>query len=193
MVSRVESAAATRAALVQAANHLLDAGGPQAVTLRAVGASAGVSRGAPYGHFADKEHLLTRLAIDAWEELAAELRSLATDRYLEPLERLERALVALVALARRRPHLYALMYSTPAGDPTAALRAAGGAQDVFLELVADAVGGQDTRRYGALLLSSAHGVAAMELSGHLSQQKWNVTSDELLSTLVQAVHHSARV
>jgi AcrR family transcriptional regulator len=54
MNSRAETAAATRKALLTAAGELLDEDGPDAVTLRAVGAHAGVSRGAPYGHFERK-------------------------------------------------------------------------------------------------------------------------------------------
>ena len=73
MATRAQSAAVTRDALIRAASELLNAGGPDAVTLRAVGARAGVSRGAPYGHFDDKEHLLTQLAIHAWNEVAAPL------------------------------------------------------------------------------------------------------------------------
>lgn len=45
MVTRAESAAVTRRALLDAAAELLDLGGPAAVTLREVGARAGVSRG----------------------------------------------------------------------------------------------------------------------------------------------------
>src|SRR4051794_10204081 len=113
MVTRAESAAATREALLRAATDLLDDGGPDAVTLRAVGARAGVSRGAPCGHFADKEHLLTQLAIDAWHMFTVELRRLQEDARLAPAARLERALLALIKVGRERPHMYALMFRTP--------------------------------------------------------------------------------
>ena len=63
-MNRKESAAATRGALIDQAAQLLDGGGLEAVTLREVGARAGVSRGAPYRHFADKEGLLTAVAAD---------------------------------------------------------------------------------------------------------------------------------
>ena len=76
MISRAEAAAATRRALLDAASDLLDEGGPEAVTLRAVGARAGVSRGAPYGHFADKEDLLTELAAERWRDLTVVLAGL---------------------------------------------------------------------------------------------------------------------
>ncbi|RYZ27181.1 MAG: TetR/AcrR family transcriptional regulator, partial [Propionibacteriaceae bacterium] len=80
MTTRAESAAATGRALLEAASGLLDEGGPDAVTLRAVGSKAGVSRGAPNGHFADKDDLLAALAIRGWAQLAADLVELRSDR-----------------------------------------------------------------------------------------------------------------
>lgn len=184
MVTRAESAAATRDALLRAASDLLDHGGLDAVTLRAVGASAGVSRGAPYGHFADKEHLLTRLAIDAWHTLADELRRLQDDPRLAPITRLKRTLLALIKVGRERPHLYALMFRTPESDTTAFFDAVAESHGLFLGIVADVVGKDESRRYGALLLSSAHGIAGMELSGHLAAEKWGTSGEELVDILV---------
>jgi len=78
-VKRIESAAATRRALLDQAAALLDRGGPDAVTLREVGARAGVSRGAPYRHFCDKQSLLTAIAAESWERLADHMRELQED------------------------------------------------------------------------------------------------------------------
>ncbi|MFI6425581.1 TetR/AcrR family transcriptional regulator [Promicromonospora sp. NPDC050880] len=190
MVTRTETAAATRRALVRAAAELLDEGGPDAVTLRAVGARAGVSRGAPYGHFANKEHLLTQLAIDAWGALADQVRKLRDDEGSTPAERLERALLALIEVGRRRPHRYALMFSTPADDAESSA-AASRLEDEFLTIVADVVGEPDALRYGALLMSSAHGIAGLELSGHLATEKWQVDGEELVRMLVDGVTRAA--
>jgi AcrR family transcriptional regulator len=186
MSARSESAAATRLALVRSAGELLDEGGPDAVTLRAVGARAGVSRGAPYGHFADKDHLLTQVAIDSWGSLADRLEVIR-DAQLSPEATLERALLELIAIARERPYLYEIMFGAPSGDPEAAMRAVERSQQVFLQIVTGVVGADDSRRYGALLLSSAHGIAGMELSGHLAKEKWSVTGDELVTMLVDSV------
>jgi AcrR family transcriptional regulator len=190
MSTRSESAAATRSALIRSAGELLDEGGVEAVTLRAVGARAGVSRGAPYGHFADKDHLLTQLAIDAWVSLADRLE-IIREAGVSPESKLERALLALIAIGRDQPHLYEVMFAAPAGDPEAALRAVARSQEVFLEIVGGVVGDRDGRRYGALLLSSAHGIAGMELSGHLAKDKWSVTGDELVAMLVASVTGSS--
>jgi len=117
-MSRTESAAATRRALLDDAAELLDSGGLDAVTLREVGARAGVSRGAPYRHFANKESLLTAVAAEGWERVGNHMHALKTDSRLLPADKLRAALVDLVAVSRRQPHLYQLMFSTPAGDPT---------------------------------------------------------------------------
>jgi AcrR family transcriptional regulator len=190
MVTRAEAAAATRSALVRAASELLDEGGPDAVTLRAVGARAGVSRGAPYGHFEDKAHLLTQLAVDAWNSLADEVEQLRAEPDATPSARLERALVKLIEVGRRQPHLYALMFSTPADNPEA-VEAASRVENQFLTIVGGLVGEPDARRYGALLMSSAHGIAGLELSGHLAKEKWHVGGDELVRMLVGAIRSGA--
>ncbi|WP_224386886.1 TetR/AcrR family transcriptional regulator [Pseudonocardia sp. ICBG1293] len=186
MVSRSETAAATRRSLVRAASELLDDGGPEAVTLRAVGARAGVSRGAPYGHFPGKEHLLTQLAVDAWSSLADEVDRLLADDDLPAGVRLESAVLTLVRLCRRRPHLYMLMFSTPADTP-AAEAAAGRVEDLFLTVVTDVVGRSAAPRYAALLMSSAHGIATLERSGHLLKDSWQIDVDGLVRMLVDLI------
>lgn len=186
VVTRTETAEATRQALVRAASELLDQGGPDAVTLRAVGARAGVSRGAPYGHFENKEHLLAQLAINAWNSLADDVEHLRATVESTSDIRLERAILALIGVARRWPHRYALMFSTPADTP-AAREAAGRLEGVFLALVADMVGESDAPRYGALLMSSAHGIAGLELSGHLAKDTWQVTVEQLVRMLIDGI------
>src|ERR1700688_2003099 len=122
MATRSETAAATRRSLLDAAGALLDIGGVDAVTLRGVGARAGVSRSAAYRHFADKEALLTVLATNALSELGDTLEILAASDD-PPEQSLRSALVSLVTIGRTRPYLYRLMFTTPAGHPTAPARA----------------------------------------------------------------------
>ena len=182
MPTRSETAAATRTSLLEAAGALLDAGGPEAVTLREVGARTGVSRSAPYRHFADKDTLLTVLATNAVDELGDTLEGLTTGD--DPDRSLRTALMALITIGRTRPHLYRLMFTTPTGDPTAANRAADRTWDLFIEIVARVVGPEQARRYGPLLLTNAHGIAGFESSGHLMEDKWQITADELIDTVV---------
>ena len=195
MVSRAESAAATRRALLDAAAALLDHGGPDAVTLREVGARAGVTRGAPYRHFPDKDSLLTVIAAEALDRLADQVQALVADPGVPTADTLRRALAALMDIGRQQPHLYRLMFATPVGDPAsihAATQAGDRAQDAFLAIVADLVGAPQARRYGALLLTSVHGITDMSVSGHLTPAKWHVTAEELVSTLVAMIDQHAR-
>jgi AcrR family transcriptional regulator len=183
VATRSETAAATRQSLLEAAGALLDAGGPEAVTLREVGARAGVSRSAPYRHFADKDTLLTVLATDAVGRLGDTLEGLAnTD---DPPDRMLRAAVlSLITIGRTRPHLYRLMFTTPTGDPAATVRAADRTWDLFIDIVGRVVGPEKARRYGAMLLTNAHGIASLESSGHLVEDKWQITADELVDMIV---------
>jgi AcrR family transcriptional regulator len=188
MISRTESAAATRRALLDAAAALLDGGGLDAVTLRAVGAEAGVTRGAPYRHFPDKESLLVAIGTQAWERLGDFMQELRADPGRSAGEKLRSGVLALIDIGRTRPHLYKLMFSNPSGDPTALARAAERSQTEFLAIVADLVGEQHARRYAALLISTANGVAGMEVSGQLPNDKWGeVDAEDLIDTLVTMI------
>jgi AcrR family transcriptional regulator len=183
VVTRSEAAAMTRQSLLDAAGALLDGGGPDAVTLREVGALAGVSRSAPYRHFANKETLLTALATNAMNDLGDALDGLAAADD-PPEQSLRAALLSLLAIGRARPHVYRLMFTTPAGDPTAAARAAERTQDLFLDLVARIVGRQRARHYGALLLTTAHGATSFELSGHFVWDKWQTNAEQLIDSMI---------
>jgi AcrR family transcriptional regulator len=178
---------------MRAAADLLDAGGPEAVTLREVGARAGVSRNAPYRHFADKEALLTAVAVKSWARLADELRAIGTGNEA-PAAALKQALMTFVELGRKRPHLYQLMFVIPERDPSAGARAAADAQQELLSIVAAAVGTGTAQQYGAMLFAGAHGIAELQISGHLSKKKWGVTATELIALMVASAvdHPSAR-
>jgi AcrR family transcriptional regulator len=192
IMSRAESAAATRRALLDDAAELLDAGGPAAVTLREVGARAGVTRGAPYRHFADKESLLTAVAAEGWERLGDHMRALRLDLRHRPAEKLRAALIAIVTVSRQQPHLYQLMFSAPAGDPAAVARGAQRMCDEFLTIVTEVVGEQDAERSAATLLTGAHGAAGLELSGLLSTEKWHTSAEDLIDGTLATVVDAAR-
>ncbi|MDO3634501.1 TetR/AcrR family transcriptional regulator [Mycolicibacterium arseniciresistens] len=191
-MKRAESAAATRRALLDDAAALIDAGGPAAVTLREVGARAGLSRGAPYRHFADKESLLTAVAVEGWEHIGAHMQALRNDRGLSPADRLRAALVGVITLSRERPHLYRLMFRPPAGDPAATARAAQRMCDEFLAIVAAVVGDENPHRYAAIFLTGAHGAAGLDGSGLLSTDVWHTTAEELVDALLAMAAQAGR-
>ena len=153
------------------------------MTLREVGARSGVSRSAAYRHFADKDTLLTELATNALRELGDVLEVLVNSGD-PPKDCLRSALLSLITVGRTRPHLYRLMFTTPAGDPTEAVRVAERTQGLFLDMVGRVTGPRQAGRYGALLLTSAHGITGLDLSGHLDLDKWHTSAEELVDTLI---------
>ena len=185
MISRVESAAATRRSLLDAAAALLDEGGPEAVTLREVGSRAGVSRGAPYRHFDDKDDLLAAIATEAWDRLADEAVALSADPARPAHDKLRDMLSGMLTIGRDKPHLYRLMHRAPAAEEM--LRAAARSQDPFLAVLSDLVGPDRAHHYGALLLTSVHGILGMEASGQLTREKWRTDAGEILETLLGAL------
>lgn len=162
------------------------------MTLREVGARAGLSRGAPYRHFADKESLLTAVAVEGWEHIGVHMQALRNDRGLSPADRLRAALVGVITLSRERPHLYRLMFRPPAGDPAATARAAQRMCDEFLAIVAAVVGDENPHRYAAIFLTGAHGAAGLDGSGLLSTDVWHTTAEELVDALLAMAAQAGR-
>jgi AcrR family transcriptional regulator len=67
----IETKGTTRDRLVTAALELIRDGGEDALSMRALGDLSGLSRGAPYRHFEDKEALLRAIATAGMVDLAA--------------------------------------------------------------------------------------------------------------------------
>ena len=102
-----------REALLSAAWELLEEGGADAVTLRAVARRAGVSHAAPHHHFATKGELVDALATEAYDAFTTELQS-AWDgqggvRHTTSLDALTAVGLAYVQFARARPHAFRLL------------------------------------------------------------------------------------
>ncbi|MET9287138.1 TetR/AcrR family transcriptional regulator [Nocardia beijingensis] len=91
-----------RAALLTAAAERIAADGVDAVSLRNLARHAGVSHAAPAHHFGDKAGLLTALATEGFELLAAQLTQ-AGDDFRE-------VAVAYIRFAREHPGHFDVMF-----------------------------------------------------------------------------------
>lgn len=150
----------------------------EAVTLRAVGRAAGVSRQAPYRHFSDKGDLLSAVAAGyfggLWEEMAAAAEGVGGD----PLARLGAMVESYVRFALRNPNRYRLMLGpeikdSPQPEVHEAARAVHGG---FVGAVAECQkAGQlpagDTVELAALMAATSHGAVDQMLSGHVEAKK----------------------
>ena len=99
-----------RNALLRAAAELLETTGAAGLSLRQLAERAGLSRQAPYNHFADKEALLAELVREGFETLGR--NTAAAGRCdAPPAVRLERVGEGYIAFAQNAPALFRLMFS----------------------------------------------------------------------------------
>lgn len=173
----VSPAGSTKNQLIVAATRLLDEGGPDAVTLRAVAQAVGLSHNAPYKHFDGKRALLVAVAQGCFAEMTAGFAGIVQVE-ASPLRALKRVIDAYFGFARSHPARYRLLFSDPEigaarGDlEVEALRTF----DAVARLVGDAQGAGelragDTAKLTALIYGSIHGLADLELSGRARAAK----------------------
>ncbi len=106
---RKEHDDATRTALLAAAERLIDAGGPDAASVRAVADEVGTSTRAVYSVFGSKQGLLEALATRFFEEVNAAVDAVPlTDDPAADL--VEAALQAFRGTALAHPSLYRLVF-----------------------------------------------------------------------------------
>jgi AcrR family transcriptional regulator len=98
-----------RAALIEAAAALLEESGAAGLSLRQVAERAGLSRQAPYNHFADKAALLAELVRDGFARLAAGTRAAASCN-TTPSGQLTKAADSYIAFGQQQPALMRLMF-----------------------------------------------------------------------------------
>ena len=97
--------------------------------------------------------------------------------------------MVFVGVARTSPYLYRLMFVIPEGDPSEGARAAGRAREALFAIVAEVVGDAAAPLAGALLFSSAHGIAGLEMTGHMTEKMSGSPEKLLLSLVGMAAAH----
>ncbi|MGO9453362.1 MAG: TetR/AcrR family transcriptional regulator [Candidatus Binataceae bacterium] len=178
----------TRDSLISVGAKLLDRGGIAAVTLRAVGAGAGVSHNAPYKHFADKEDLLAAIAARelAWQREAMQRTDAAR---LPPLQALNAMMRGYVRWALKYPARFKLTFGSWLAGTDELTAAAESTRALLVEVVkaAQASGDLpkgDPERLASLFLALAHGAADQALAGHLSSEgKGHASPEQLVDDL----------
>jgi AcrR family transcriptional regulator len=105
-----------RNALLEAAGELLEQTGAAGLSLRQVAERAGLSRQAPYNHFADKAALLAELIADGFGRLRDAMAAADRDG-AAPADRLRLAALAYIAFAQSYPALFRLMFASELVDP----------------------------------------------------------------------------
>ncbi|MFC8230033.1 TetR/AcrR family transcriptional regulator [Streptomyces sp. NPDC057287] len=152
-----------RRAVLTAALDVIEADGPDALSLRDLARRAGVSHAAPAHHFKDRTGLLTAVAAEGY--------ALFADALADAPDLRERG-VAYVRFAARHPAHFQVMFRPELYRPddaallTAKARATEALQAGVGDLP-DAARGEDARLAGVAAWSLAHGFATLLLSGNL--------------------------
>jgi AcrR family transcriptional regulator len=142
-----------KAEIVAAARDLLEAGGPEAVTMRAIADALGIRAPSLYKHFPDKVALESAVVAAGFVEQAEAFAAAARTR--NPLAALGRA---YRAWATAHPHLYLLMTNRPLERD----RLPAGVEAAAAAPIIEACGGDANRARAAWAF--AHGMASLELA-----------------------------
>ena len=159
-----------RAALVNAAERLLEAEGPDALAVRRIALEAGVAPMGVYNHFGSKQGIVDELFQRGFDTLR--------DTFAD-IDRTD-ARAALVesglqyrALALRRPRTYGVMFDRAVADYEPSPAAREHAQASFAELVAlvqhgmdeGVIRADDATDAAQQMWSACHGAVSLELRG----------------------------
>jgi AcrR family transcriptional regulator len=143
-----------KAEIVGAARDLLEAGGAEAVTMRAIAERLGIKAPSLYKHFPDKSALEAALVAAGLSEQADAF--IAASRSRNPLAALAKAYRSWAAA---HPHLYVLMTSHPLERD----RLPEGVEAAAAAPIVKACGGDADRARAAWAF--AHGMTSLELAG----------------------------
>ncbi len=149
-------------ALVAIARRLVDANGPDALTVSAVAQSAGVKSPSLYKHFADRAALLKSVEIEILHELEAFLRREMTGD--TPKARLHSMAEAYRRFGKTAPNRYRVIYSGNAfTDPEIRAACLFSAQPLFEELRAAGIAEDRVLPVSRTLVPFLHGFVLMEI------------------------------
>lgn len=98
-----------RESLLEAAELVLEEDGPVGLSLRKVGRRLGVTPGAPYRHFEDKDALLAALAVRGFQRLRETMMA-DQEGSADGEESLRRAGLGYLEFASQHPEMFRLMF-----------------------------------------------------------------------------------
>jgi len=179
--------------LIAAAMSLLDEGGEDAVTLRAVGHATGLSHNAPYKHFTNREALLAAVATSDFAALSDAFVAIRAAR-ISPIKKLNNALKVVIDYSVQHPARYRLMFSDSgtAKEGGALEQEASIAFGEFIAIVKECQAERllpdiPNNTLAGLLFATLHGLIAFQANGRMHPKKGLngvLPSIELLITLL---------
>jgi AcrR family transcriptional regulator len=173
-----------RAACLCAALELLEEDGAGALSLRAVARRAGVSPGAPYRHYADRDALISAVASVGYRELATHLA--AAHPSPSTPDDLAAVAVAYVEFALDRPALFRVMFSDPCDRDSGERVAATAAIAEYVgAIVRQSFPDANAEAMSIAVWGLVHGLAFLHLDGKL-----DASTPPVVSARVRAAVHA---
>ncbi|MFD3688809.1 TetR/AcrR family transcriptional regulator [Nocardiopsis sp. NPDC058631] len=172
-----------RAALLDAAEHVLRESGADELSLRDLAREVGVSHAAPRRHFPDRQALLDALAESGFAQLDTALRTALAGVGEDFPSRVKATMTAYTRFATENAALLELMYTSKhRPGATRIAKAAEGPFGLMSELITQgqeqgALQAGDPERIGIVLFATLQGIASM-ING-------NFVRPELLNELVE--------
>lgn len=165
-----------RQSLLDSSLQLLCDEGLEALSLRRLAERCGVSRAAPYHHFADKQALLAAVAEQGFVQLGSLLQVVTGNEQIALRDRLHQAVLGYLDFALEQPALYALMFGqslwksdAPGSSAPSTVQFQRSAKDCFRQYVQLFERLQnpshDPLRSAQLLWATLHGLAQLARDG----------------------------
>jgi AcrR family transcriptional regulator len=180
-----------REALLESAGALLEKEGPAGLSLRQLGRELGVTPGAPYRHFEDKDALLAALAAEGYRKLRAAIVE-EVDSAQNGEERLKRAGVGYLRFATSHPELFRLMFGwMPSRDIPELCEAGDAAFAAFEEILQrcedEGLLSRSVGEAGLLAWSAVHGAAFLLIDDRLKVGEPNPSAECILGHMHDSI------
>ncbi|WFL77726.1 TetR/AcrR family transcriptional regulator [Altererythrobacter arenosus] len=170
-----------KSALLDAALSILDASGPDAITIREVARRAGVSHAAPANHFADRRALLTEVSLLLFGQLASDIENKIEAERQSGMARIRSFADCLIEYGLEHPERYRMLWRRDlvSNEDQRLIRAMDGIYDRLIAEISS-IGqpdNSDPHTLAIALWSLAHGYVSMRLDGNFDPATDDVTGE----------------
>jgi AcrR family transcriptional regulator len=181
---------ALREALIATALELLDEGGREAVNVREAARRAGVSPGAPFRHFPDRDALLAALTSAVGAEFSAFSEQAVARAGSNPLRQFRAMGLAYIRYAIAHPRRFQLLHAGTCADPKALALFTRDAETVALIARAQREGLLQPGPPEAVHLAAqalTYGLARMIVDGHLPRDGAESLAESVLEVFGRGI------
>ncbi len=182
-----------RRALIDATRQLVQEKGPDHFSVAEAARVAGVSKAAPYKHFADRDEMLMAVVMDAMDQKYEGMKQAIAPLPPESPERIMVLGQLYVRFAQAEPNLFRLMFglSEEHGNDAPAVEKGQRTFGIVQETVAGVLGLDEVTPEAAkrafMLWSFVHGLSFLLIDGKVSSMGLDIDVDAMLGEIGRRV------